>query len=195
MPNNTPKESLVNGNVTTLTPVCEALGDGLKQGPRPCDWDPEIDLYGPNEWSEYGVIDGWMWATDNSTALIEKSEKYADLDDSRAAKGKAVVAMCTRDFPAPLYVVEVQHVLAIGGVGNIPGLGLLDLDRLRDAITWAAGDAAKVVLALDEQGGGPLLRIAGPDSRVAVVIGMKPKEGTEDYWRPTIDLPLAEARP
>lgn len=190
------KISLVDGNVTTLTPVCEALAEGLKQGPRRCDWDPETTLYGADEWAEFGVIDGWMWATDKSTAVIQKSDLYEDLD-SRVGRGRQVVELCTRDFPAPLYVVDPAHVAAIGGMGVVPRIGLLDLDRFRDAVLWAAGEsaAAKVVMACDEMKDGPLLRIAGPDGRVAVVIGMTMKAGTEDHWRPTIDLPMVEGKP
>lgn len=188
------KVSLVEGNTTTLTPVCELLDPGLKQGPRPCDWDPDITLHGADEWSEYGVIDGWMWATDRATALIQKSEKYEDVD-SRADMGRQVISMCTRDFPAPLYTVQMRDVLCIGGIGELPVLGLFDLDRFADAVMWAAGDDGRVVLAIDEPKQGRVVRIAGANGRIAVVVGMKPVAGTEDHWRPTIDLPLAMVTP
>lgn len=192
------KTSLVNGNVTDLTPICRAL-DGLKQGPQPADWDPDTTLYGADEWAEYGVIDGWMWATDNSTALVQRSELYEDLDDERrAAKGRAVIKLVTADQPAPLYVVNVYEIARVGGVlGEIPRLGIFDLDRLVDAALWVAGDPdedtapdTKIVVSHDEMSGGDLVRITGSAGRVAAVIGCKPDQ---PIWLPRVQLPLYDA--
>lgn len=167
----------------------ERLAEGLKHMPRGADWDPDTIVWGCNEWADFGATNGWLWATDKATALIEQAEGIVD-SEWKQELGRKVLEIAQAPMPGPLYGLKLNHIVQVGGTGHVPKLGDFDLDRVREAALWAGGGRDAVVVAVEHKGEGLMLRIVGGDSptRVAVVVSCQFKGD----WHPTVEIPLED---
>lgn len=189
--------------VIDLTPICKRLGEGLAKVPESSDWDPELMLWSYSWTARFGAIDGWLWATDMSTALIERSVDIDDLDHDTKT-GRKVIEYCQAQLTPPFQKVMLRHLAVVGGSARISGLGDFDLDRLWQAALWVCDhrgtdtataddrDIDSVVVGIEHIMRDDLpfqmahLFGQGDRGRRAVVMGMQFKGD----WFPTVDLPL-----
>lgn len=187
--------------VIDLTPICKRLGEGLAKVPESSDWDPDLMLWSYSWTARFGAIDGWLWATDMSTALIERSVDIDDLECD-VKTGRKVIEFCQTELPPPFHKVMLRHLAQAGGNARVPGLGDFDLDRLWQAALWVGGphdddtadnrDVDSVVMGIEHIMRDDLpfqmAHLCGGSNRGrrAVVMGMQFKGD----WFPTIDLPL-----
>ena len=175
----------------TLSVVRERLAEGLAHSPHISAWDPDIAIWSCDPTSDFGAVDGWLWATDRVTALIERAEGCVDIS-FRAPLGRKVVESCDVPVPAVAFRVLLTHLASTGGNGHVPELGDFDLDRVWEAALWVAGELdteqEAVIVAPDRLSDQPILRIYPIDTartRRAVVAGC-----TFGGWFARILLPL-----
>lgn len=188
--------------VIDLTPICKRLGEGLAKCPESSEWDPELMLWSYSWTSRFGALDGWLWATDSSTALIERSVDIADLECD-VKTGRKVIEYCQTELDVPEHKVMLRDLAVAGGSARITGLGDFNLDRLWQAASWVSGphdddevdeqgtDSVLIKIEHVERPDGPyqIAHLSGRTDfgRAAVVMGMHFKGAG---WFPTIDLPF-----
>lgn len=173
----------------TIVLPYDRMSYGLKQVPSAAPWDGETLLFGSGRTADFGITDGWYWATDRATALIEPSSE-PDLDH-RQQVGQKVIELVDRPLEAPVYLWRVVELGIVGGFATTQ-IGSFDLDRVSDAAFWVAcvGDgsedpAESVKVSVD----GSMLRMAHGSRRAAVMCAFP--DGRHFY--PMFDLPLERA--
>lgn len=171
---------------------------GLKHGPQGADWDPDTTVWSVEAFSfDQGVIDGWRWATDTFTALVERAEGGPDWTPwsggEISKRDFYLASRCwelTHPDPAPdqAFLTDALSWAVIGGAGGLVPFGVFDLDRVSQAAWWVAGpDESQVrVGTTNTQAGNRLLHLLSGDRR-ATVVAIEPR----DAWLPTIaGLPM-----
>ena len=170
----------------TIVLPYDRMSYGLKQIPHSAPWDGETMLYGSGVTAEFGVLDGWYWATDRSTGLLESTTE-PDLDH-RKQVGAKIIELADKPLPDPAYLWPVKALALVGGWASTQ-LGTFDLDRVSDAVFWVActddgadGPAESVKVSVD----GQLLRLSHGNRLAAVMCGA----ADDEHFFPTFDLPL-----